>query len=83
MFSPTFSYLSRVFHRQAYDKHCEDDVKRKDMKMILQLDQKVMDQQVMLEKAGVPGFYVTNNSQEIRIQILEYIVRLSQVDVPS
>ena len=60
-------------------------MKRKDMKMILQLDQKVMDQQVMLEKAGVPGFYVTNNSQEIRIQmyLLEYIVRLSQVDVPS
>ena len=74
-----------MFSRQAYDKHCEEDVKRKDMKMILQLDQKVMDQQVMLEKAGVPGFYVTNNSQEIRIQmyLLEYIVRLSQVDVPS
>ncbi|KAI0224259.1 Protein DGCR6 [Lamellibrachia satsuma] len=69
----------------GFEKRSEEEVKRKDMKIILELDQKVMDQQVMLEKAGVPGFYVTNNPQEIRIQmyLLEYIVRLSQVDVPS
>ncbi|KAK2187257.1 hypothetical protein NP493_174g00031 [Ridgeia piscesae] len=69
----------------TFEKRCEDEVRRRDMKIILELDQKVMDQQVMLEKAGVPGFYVTNNPQEIRIQmyLLEYIVRLSQLDLPS
>ena len=50
------------------------------MKIILDLDQKVMDQQVTLEKAGVPGFFVTNNAQEIKMQmfLLEFIIRLYQ-----
>ena len=50
------------------------------MKVILELDQKVMDQQVLLEKSGVPGFYVTNNPQEVRLQmyLLDFIQRLAQ-----
>lgn len=64
---------------QAHIKKCEDELKRRDMKVILELDQKVMDQQVTLEKSGVPGFFVTNNPQEVRIQmyLLEFIYRLS------
>ncbi|XP_046564991.1 LOW QUALITY PROTEIN: protein DGCR6-like [Haliotis rubra] len=60
------------------------ELKKKDMKVILDLDQKVMDQQVMLEKAGVPGFFVTNNRQEIRLQmyLLEFILRLSRMNIP-
>ncbi|GLV38743.1 gonadal [Carabus blaptoides fortunei] len=38
-------------------KHTEE-IKQVDMKLILQLDQKVSDQQITLEKAGVPGFYI-------------------------
>lgn len=55
------------------------------MKMILTLDQQVMDQQVTLEKAGVPGFFVTNNPNEIRLQmhLLDFIMRLSQQEAPS
>lgn len=55
------------------------------MKIILELDQKVMDQQVMLEKAGVPGFFVTNNKLDIRLQmyLLEFIIRLSHMEIPS
>ena len=55
------------------------------MKIILELDQKVMDQQVMLEKAGIPGFLVTNNPLEIRLQmyLLDFINRLSHMIVPG
>jgi hypothetical protein len=59
-------------------------MKQYEMKIILQMDQRVSDQQGMLEKAGVPGFYVTNNPPEIRVQmfILDFILRLSIMDLP-
>lgn len=65
-------------------KRCEEELKKKDQKIIMQLDQKVMDQQSTLEKAGVQGFYVTNNPQDIRLQmyLLEFIVKLSQLEIP-
>jgi predicted secreted acid phosphatase len=59
------------------EKRCEEEVKKKDMKVIMDLDQEVMAQQVMLERAGVTGFFVTNNKQAIRLQmyLLEFINR--------
>ncbi|TDG42841.1 hypothetical protein AWZ03_010750 [Drosophila navojoa] len=50
-----------------------------DKKIIEVLDQKVFDQQSMLQKAGVPGFYNTQNPKEIKIQmfLLDFILRLS------
>lgn len=67
------------------NKRIEEESKKKDIKTIMELDQKVMDQQVTLEKAGVPGFYVTNNPAEIRLQIylLEFIVRLRNTELPT
>ncbi|XP_033740537.1 protein DGCR6-like [Pecten maximus] len=67
------------------ERRCEEEVKKRDMKIILDLDQKVMDQQVMLERAGVPGFFVTNKKQDIQLQmyLLEFIQRLSHMDIPS
>lgn len=52
-----------------------------DMKLVLHLDQKVKDQQSTLEKAGVPGFYVTENPKELKIQmhLLDFILRLSRL----
>lgn len=52
-----------------------------DQKLVLHLDQKVKDQQMTLEKAGVPGFYVTENPKEIKIQmhLLDFILRLSRM----
>jgi hypothetical protein len=40
----------------------------------------VSDQQVTLEKAGVPGFFVTNNPLDIKVQmyLLDFILRLSK-----
>jgi hypothetical protein len=48
------------------------------MKIIVELDQKVMDQQSLLEKADVPGFVVTNSPQEVWLQmyLLDFITRL-------
>lgn len=34
-----------------------------DKKIVAEMDQKVIDQQNTLEKAGVPGFYITTNPQ--------------------
>ncbi|XP_064628665.1 protein DGCR6-like [Lineus longissimus] len=70
---------------EALIKKQEDDLKRKDMKIIMELDQKTMDQQVMLEKAGVLGFFVTNDPKEVRLQmyLLDFITRLSHMDLPS
>lgn len=70
--------------KETMEKRCEEEVKKKDMKIIMELDQKVMDQQVMLEKAGVPGFYVTNKSIDVRIQmyLLDFITRLGHMQPP-
>ncbi|XP_062605640.1 protein DGCR6-like [Saccostrea cucullata] len=70
--------------KETMEKRCEEEVKKKDMKIIMELDQKVMDQQVMLEKAGVPGFYVTNKSIDVRLQmyLLEFITRMGHMQPP-
>jgi len=67
-----------------YKKH-KEELKQMDMKLVLQLDQKVSDQQSILEKAGVPGFYVTNNPVEIQVQmrLCDFIIRLSKMDIPT
>uniref|UniRef100_A0A182SLR9 Gonadal protein gdl n=1 Tax=Anopheles maculatus TaxID=74869 RepID=A0A182SLR9_9DIPT len=61
------------------------NMKETDMKLVLHLDQKVKDQQSTLEKAGVPGFYVTDNPKEINIQmyLLDFILRLSRIKFES
>ncbi|KAL0101789.1 hypothetical protein PUN28_019139 [Cardiocondyla obscurior] len=67
-----------------HKKH-KEDLKEMDMKLVMQLDQKVTDQQSILEKAGVPGFYVTNNPTEIQVQmrLCDFIIRLSKMDLPT
>ncbi|CAG7821467.1 unnamed protein product [Allacma fusca] len=71
--------MKELLHRQ------KKDMKNYDMKVVMNMDQKVSDQQVMLEKAGVPGFYVTNNPPEIQLQmyILDFILKLSQMPLPT
>ncbi|CAD5110821.1 unnamed protein product [Dimorphilus gyrociliatus] len=63
---------------KEFDLKCEDELKKKDMRIIMELDQKVMDQQVTLEKLGIPGFYVTNKEIEMQVQmcLLEFILKL-------
>uniref|UniRef100_A0A182WEY4 Gonadal protein gdl n=1 Tax=Anopheles minimus TaxID=112268 RepID=A0A182WEY4_9DIPT len=61
------------------------NMKETDMKLVQHLDQKVKDQQSTLEKAGVPGFYITDNPKEIKIQmyLLDFILRLSRIKFES
>ncbi|XP_023814381.1 protein DGCR6 isoform X1 [Oryzias latipes] len=56
-----------------------------DKKIVAEIDQKVLDQQNTLEKAGVPGFYVTTNPQELTMQInlLELMLKLQQKESQS
>lgn len=61
-------------------KH-KKQIKETDQKIILHLDAKVQDQQKTLEEAGVPGFYVTDNAKEIKIQmhLIDFILRLTRL----
>lgn len=70
---------------QLCESRFEEELKRKDMKIILELDQKHIDQQNLLCQAGIPGFSVTNNPQEIQLQMfmLMFIMRLGEMSVPS
>lgn len=47
--------------------------------------EQVAEQQETLEKAGFPGFFVTTNSTEIKVQIflLDFILRLSKLAYPN
>ncbi|KAL0603656.1 Protein DGCR6L [Plecturocebus cupreus] len=51
-----------------------------DQKIVLELDQKVADQQSTLKKAEVAGFYVTTKLKELMLQmnLLEFIWKLQQ-----
>lgn len=71
----TLSFVSL----QTLEKRCEDELRRRDVKIMQELDKKVMDQQGLLEKAGVPGFFVTNVRHEIQLQmyLLDFICRLA------
>ncbi|XP_055628339.1 gonadal protein gdl-like [Toxorhynchites rutilus septentrionalis] len=52
------------------------------MELVLHLDHNVKDQQKALEEAGVPGFHVTDDPNEIKIQmlLLDFILRLSKIN---
>ncbi|XP_074109919.1 gonadal protein gdl [Cotesia typhae] len=69
----------------ALEEQQKKDLKATDMRLVMQLDQKVADQQSTLEKAGVPGFYVTNNPAEIQLQmrLCDFIIRLSKMEIPK
>ncbi|XP_021112765.1 protein DGCR6L isoform X1 [Heterocephalus glaber] len=65
---------------QAVEHRIREEQQAMDRKIVLELDRKVADQQSTLEKAGVAGFYVTTNPQELTLQmnLLELIRKLQQ-----
>ncbi|XP_072443945.1 protein DGCR6 isoform X3 [Chiloscyllium punctatum] len=65
---------------EALEQRVKDEQRMMDEKIVLELDQKVIDQQNTLEKAGVPGFYITTNPQELTLQmnLLELILKMQQ-----
>lgn len=60
--SPTANAVSPSLF-QALDQRVKDEQRMMDEKIVAEMDQKVLDQQNTLEKAGVPGFYITTNPQ--------------------
>lgn len=52
-----------LFGPQALEIRVRDEQRMMDKKIVAEMDQKVIDQQNTLEKAGVPGFYITTNPQ--------------------
>lgn len=67
--------------KTVLDKKLAEEVKATDQEVILELDQLVSNQQSTLYQAAVPFFFVTNNSQDIQLQmqILRFIQKLSQL----
>ncbi|KAM9328891.1 protein DGCR6 [Gastrophryne carolinensis] len=63
---------------ETLEQRIKEEQQMMDEKIVLELDQKVIDQQSTLEKAGVSGFYVTTNPQELTLQmnLLELIRKL-------
>ncbi|KAM7017811.1 protein DGCR6 [Tautogolabrus adspersus] len=70
---------------EALEIRVREEQKMMDKKIVAEMDQKVIDQQNTLEKAGVPGFYITTNPQELTMQmnLLELIIKLQQKESQS
>ncbi|XP_067268913.1 protein DGCR6 isoform X1 [Pseudorasbora parva] len=70
---------------EALDQRVKEEQRMMDEKIVAEMDQKVLDQQNTLEKAGVPGFYITTNPQEVMMQmnLLELILKLQQKETVS
>ncbi|XP_009280383.1 PREDICTED: protein DGCR6 [Aptenodytes forsteri] len=70
---------------EAVEQRIREEQRMMDEKIVLELDQKVIDQQSTLEKAGVSGFYITTNPQELTLQmnLLELIRKLQQKESES
>jgi hypothetical protein len=74
-----------IFFYQAYDKRMNAELYRIDLKILNELDKKVTEQQDTMKKAGVPGFYLTNDPVDLKIQmyIFEFIQNLGSMNLPK
>ncbi|GFQ89607.1 protein DGCR6 [Trichonephila clavata] len=72
----------QIAELESQEKDNKDELNHLDMKIIMELDQTVSDQQITLEKVGVPGFYVTNKPTDVKLQmyLLDFIRILSIKD---
>uniref|UniRef100_A0A1A8IDP6 DiGeorge syndrome critical region gene 6 n=1 Tax=Nothobranchius kuhntae TaxID=321403 RepID=A0A1A8IDP6_NOTKU len=70
---------------ETLEVRVREEQRMMDKKIVAEMDQKVIDQQNTLEKAGVPGFFVTTNPQELTMQmnLLELILKLQQKESQS
>lgn len=68
--------------QEALERTLAEDMRGTDQKIIAELDQLVIDQQTTLQQAAVPFFSVTEDTQEIQLQIcvLELIQKLAQIE---
>ena len=63
----------------AFTQQCQKETTNLDQKLVLELDRQVSDQQSTLQRAGLPYFFITNDPEEIKVQmyLLSFITRLS------
>ncbi|XP_033635378.1 protein DGCR6-like [Asterias rubens] len=74
--------------KQAQDKRIEEEIKQMDERIVLEIDHRVAEQQMTLEKAGVAGFFRTTKPEEVRLQmyVLGIVRKLSKTpfnQIPS
>lgn len=62
--------------RKDLEKKLTEEMRSTDKSIILELDQLVVDQQSTMQQAAVPFFAVTNNPQDVQLQM--HLVRLLQ-----
>ena len=58
-----------------------DELHRFDIKLMNEMDKKLREQQETMNQAGVAGFRVTNDPDEIRVQmyLFEFILELAKL----
>lgn len=61
------------------EKKLAEEMRSTDKKIVLELDQIVADQQSTMQQCAVPFFYVTNNPQEVQLQmhLLRFLQKMS------
>ncbi len=61
------------------------ELRQTDSRIILELDQLATRQQLTLEKAGLPAFFVTNKADDLRFQmyILDFVDRIARKIRPT
>ncbi|KAK6639271.1 hypothetical protein RUM43_007543 [Polyplax serrata] len=66
---------------EVLKKQHAEEMKNFDMRIISNLDQKVTEQQMVLETIELPSFRVTNNALEIQVQmcLLDFIIRSGKI----
>jgi hypothetical protein len=62
-----------------------DELHRFDLKIINEIDQKVLEQQETMSQAGVYGFQQSTQPNDIKLQmcLFQFIQRLSQLKMPD
>lgn len=64
------------------EKQLHDEIRATDQQIILELDQLVTNQQTTMQQAAVTFFSVTNNPQDVQVQmhVLRFIQKLGQLN---
>lgn len=77
-------YVRLNLLNEAFDKRMNDELHRFDLKIVNEIDQKVLEQQETMLQAGVYGFYKTDKPVEIKLQmfLLKFIQILSRTKMP-
>lgn len=65
--------------KTMFQQRAEKELNSLDQRLVLELDRQTSDQQATLQRAGLPFFFITNEPEDIKLQmyVLSFIIRLS------